>query len=449
MSSGLALRSEPAAILACTVSRNVRDFDLLIEDMEDELGLAWVDLGFDEGRAFLQQPEAESLIFIAIALDPVDEDDVGLLGDIIVTARSRGIRVILVADDVSPATLHQLLKLGADDFLPYPLADGVLHDAVERIRTGPTQASAALTNAAASGEATPTAAPDHKGPLLLQPQFAVQSAPDIAPAAPIPAPSRGGRAAVFAVQNLAGGTGASTLAVNLAWEMAIIDKKSPLSVCLMDLDLQYGSVSTYLDLPRRDAVVEFLQEAPTMDVEAFKQCLSRHADKLSVFTAPPEILPLDLIGPDEIKAVLNFASECFDIVVIDMPRTLVTWTETVLNRADVYFTTLELDLRSAQDAMRFIKVLRSEELPMEKVQYVINRAPGGMDLAGRRRIKKLADSLGVSITTLLPDGGKAVMQSGDHGQPLAKTAKKNPLRKEILKLAQGLQKALLAEAASK
>ena len=449
MSSGLALRSEPAAILACTVSRNVHDFDLLIEDMEDELGEAWRDLGFDEARAFLQQPEAESLIFIAIALDPVDEDDVGLLGDIIVTARSRGIRVILVADDVTPATLHQLLKLGADDFLPYPLADGVLHDAVERIRTGPTQASAALTNAAASGEATPAAATDHEGPLLLQPQFAVQSAPDIAPAAPIPAPSRGGRTAVFAVQNLAGGTGASTLAVNLAWEMAIIDKKSPPSVCLMDLDLQYGSVSTYLDLPRRDAVVEFLQEAPTMDVEAFKQSLSRHADKLSVFTAPPEILPLDLVGPDEIEAVLNFASECFDIVVIDMPRTLVTWTETVLNRADVYFTTLELDLRSAQDAMRFIKVLRSEDLPMEKVQYVINRAPGGMDLAGRGRIKKLADSLGVSITTLLPDGGKAVMQSGDHGQPLAETAKKNPLRKEILKLAQGLQKALLAEAASK
>jgi pilus assembly protein CpaE len=58
MSSGLALRSDPAPILACTVSRNVHHFDLLIEDMEAELGEAWGDLTFDEARAFLDQPEA-------------------------------------------------------------------------------------------------------------------------------------------------------------------------------------------------------------------------------------------------------------------------------------------------------------------------------------------------------------------------------------------------------
>jgi pilus assembly protein CpaE len=60
MSSGLALQpeSEPSAIVACTVSRNVHRFDLLIEDMEAELGEGWGDLGFDEARAFLGQPEA-------------------------------------------------------------------------------------------------------------------------------------------------------------------------------------------------------------------------------------------------------------------------------------------------------------------------------------------------------------------------------------------------------
>ena len=47
MSSGLALQSEsePSAIVACTVSRNVHRFDLLIEDMEAELGDGWGDLG--------------------------------------------------------------------------------------------------------------------------------------------------------------------------------------------------------------------------------------------------------------------------------------------------------------------------------------------------------------------------------------------------------------------
>ncbi len=416
MSSGLALRSDPAPVLACTVSRNVHEYDLLIEDMETELGEAWGDLTFEEARAFLSQPESDSLEFLAVALNAEDEQDLGYLGELIAAAKTKDIKVLLVANDVSPIALHELLRLGATDFVPYPLAEGALRDAIARAK-----------EAEALRAAPPPAAP--------------------APAEPTvdPKQTMGGQAAIFAVQPLAGGTGASTLATNLAWELANIDKKSSPTVCLMDFDMQAGTLSTYLDLPRRDMVIELLQDATTMDVDAFKQALVAYQNKLSVFTAPPEILPLDIIGPEEMTALLDLATQCFDIIVIDMPRTLVMWTETVLNRADVYFTTLEMDMRSAQNAMRFIKVLQSEDLPIDKLNFVLNRAPGLTDLNGRGRVKKLSDSLGVTIATQLPDGGKHVIQAGDHGEPLAEHARKNALRKEILKLAKGLHKAMVAD----
>jgi pilus assembly protein CpaE len=53
-------------------------------------------------------------------------------------------------------------------------------------------------------------------------------------------------------------------------------------------------------------------------------------------------------------------------------------------------------------------------------------------------VKRLSDSLGISIEVLLPDGGKPVMQSADHGTPMAESIAKNPLRKEILKLAKSV-----------
>ncbi|NKX44189.1 AAA family ATPase [Roseicyclus persicicus] len=427
MSSGLALRSEPAPVLACTVSQNVHHFDLLIEDMEAELGEAWGDLTFDEARAFLDQPDASALQFLALAVTAEDDLDLGMVGELVVAAKARRIRTILVAHDLGPAALHELLRLGADDFVPYPLAEGALHDAIARVRAPqPTPEPAA---AAAPVAPVVAAQPEPAAPMAIAPRI-------------------GGKAAVFAVQGLAGGTGASTLAVNLAWELANIDKQRAPSVCLLDLDLQAGTVTTYLDLPRRDTVIEVLQDAQTMDVEAFKQALLGYENKLSVFPAPPELLPLDLIGPEEVEALLNLATQCFDIVVVDMPHTLVMWTETVLHRADVYFTTMELDMRSAQNAMRFIKALRAENLPVEKLNFVLNRAPGLTDLNGKGRVKKLAESLGVKIATQLPDGGKQVMQAGDHGEPLAATARKNVLRKEIAKLAAGLHKAMLGEAAA-
>jgi pilus assembly protein CpaE len=427
MSSGLALQSDPARVLACTVSKNVHLFDLLIEDMEAELGEAWGDLTFDEARAFLDQPDAEDLEFLAIAVTADDELDLGMVGELIVAAKAHGVRSILVAHDLGPAALHDLLRLGADDFVPYPLAEGALQDAIARIRAAkPVPAVSALdTHNQGDG-----ARPDAPAPVEIGQRM-------------------GGQAAVFAVQGLAGGTGASTLAVNLAWELANIDKQKSPSVCLLDFDLQAGTVSTFLDLPRRDMVIELLQDARTMDVDAFKQALLGYEGKLSVFPAPPELLPLDMIGPEEVDALLGFATQCFDIVVVDMPHTLVMWTETVLNRADVYFTTMELDMRSAQNAMRFLKALRSEDLPTEKLNFVLNRAPGLTDLNGKTRVKKLAESLGVKIATQLPDGGRQVMQAGDHGQPLMECAKKNALRKEIAKLADGLHKAMLGEAVAK
>ncbi len=95
-------------------------------------------------------------------------------------------------------------------------------------------------------------------------------------------------------------------------------------------------------------------------------------------------------------------------------------------------------MRSAQNCQRLKRALQSEELPVEKLRYVLNRAPTGFDLNGKQRVKRLGESLGISIELQLPDGGKQVGQAGDHGVPLKQTAAKNALRKEFVKLAKSI-----------
>ncbi|MAN14905.1 MAG: pilus assembly protein CpaE [Dinoroseobacter sp.] len=419
MSGGLALQSNPAPIVACTIARDVQIFDLLIDDIEAELGEAWGDLSFLEAQTFLNQPDAETLEFVAIAIDDEDEPEIELVCSIIRLAKSKDIKVMLIAEDVSPAALHKLLQSGTDDFVPYPLPERAFHDSLARIRSNtpaPADIGDHVSEGAESIQPTTTDIKDH---------------------------------VLFAVQSMAGGTGATTLAVNLAWELANIDKKLSPSVCLLDLDLQFGSTSTYLDLPRREVIYEVLSDAQTMDVDAFKQALLSFNQRLSVFTAPSDILPLDIIGQEEVKALLRLARETFDVVVVDMPSTIVSWSETVMNEADVYFATLELDMRSAQNTMRFIKALQAEGLPTDKLHYVLNRAPRNLDLSGKGRVKRLAESLDIELKTQLPDGTKQVSQACDHGVPLADMARKNPLRKEILKLAKTLHEAIAVQAVAR
>ena len=395
-------QTEEAPILACTIRRDPEGFELLIEDMEAVLGEAWGDLGFAEALMFFNQPEAASLEFIAVAMDEQDEDNIVMLGEVISQARNSGIKVILIAEDVSPSALHQLLRKGADEFVPYPLPEGELAAAIERLREPePVYEEDAPTRKSAKGEK---------------------------------------EGAVIVSHGLAGGTGSTMFAVNLAWELAHAAKKDEEApkVCVIDLDLQFGAVGTYLDLPRREAIYELLSDTEAMDDDVFKQALLDFDGKMQVLTSPSEMLPLDLISSTDVSRLIDMARSHFDFVVIDMPSTLVQWSETVLNAAHVYFALMELDMRSAQNTQRLKRALQAEDLPVEKLRYVLNKAPKTLDLQGKARVKRLAESLDIAIEVQLPDGGKQVMQSCDHGQPLALAAAKNPLRKELQKLARSL-----------
>ncbi len=405
MTSTATLQPDSGPILACTISRDVQRFDLLIDDMEQELGEAWGDLNFEDALVFLKQPDSSSMQFVAIAVDSEDESELSKMNDVIKAAKAKKIKVVLIANQVSPTVLHQMLKLGADDFVPYPLPEGALHEVLERLRRVPVVI-------------------DGFDPETGQ---------------PLPFRAKGDRnGVILPVHGMAGGAGATTFAANLAWELANVDGAAGQRVCILDLDLQFGSIATYLDLPRKEAVLEILSDTGSADSDSFLKSMLTFNDKLHVFTAPADMLPLDIVTAEDIGRILDMAQANFDFVIVDMPSTVVAWTEAVLTRAHVYFALLELDLRSAQNILRFVRALKAEALPHEKIRYVLNRAPKFTDLSAKARAKRMAESLDITIEVQLPDGGEQVSQANDHGLPISESAPKNPLRKELQKLAKSL-----------
>jgi pilus assembly protein CpaE len=407
MTSKPTLNTDPAPILACTISRDVQRFDLLIDDMEQELGEAWGDLNFEDALVFLKQPDSTGMQFVAIAVDSEDESELSKMNDVIKAAKAKRIKVLLIANQVSPSVLHQMLKLGADDFVPYPLPEGALHESIERLRK-----------------------PAPVMPEGFDPETGAYN-PSFRP--------RGDRnGVILPVHGMAGGVGSSTFAANLAWELANMPDSDGVRTCVIDLDLQFGSIATYLDLPRKEAVLEVLSDTAAIDADSLMKSMLTFNDKLHVLTAPADMLPLDMMTPEDIGRILDTAQANFDFVIVDMPKTVVAWTEAVLTRAHVYFALLELDLRSAQNILRLIRALKAEALPHEKVRYVLNRAPKFTDLSAKARVKRMAESLDIEIEVQLPDGGEQVTQANDHGLPISESAAKNPLRKELQKLAKSL-----------
>ncbi len=403
------LKAKPEEVEVFAIARNIEDFPALIEDLDAELSGRWSALPLKNGEAAIKAGVGSDLEIAIVAVSHEDESNLTEAERVVQVARDHGLKVLLVAKDVSPKALHHLLRVGADDFAPYPMDEGALSDSIASMRS-----------------------------TLREP------AAEIA--------GKGGQrkrhGLVIPIYGIAGGVGASTFAVNLAWELALLTKKTDKRVCILDFNFQFGSVATYLDLARREAIYELISDPGAMDHSALAQALTSYKTRLAVLTSPMDALPLDIIAPEDIATLIELAQASYDFVIVDMPQALVHWFDQVLRMSETFFAVMEIDMRSAQNCLRFLRALKAEDLPFEKVQFALNRAPGFTDLNGKARAKRLAESLGVEINIMLPDGGKAVSSSCDEGMPLAENAPKNPLRREIKSIAQTVFEAVVAERAA-
>ncbi len=392
---------QPATIVTCAVARNLEEFELLIDELEREFGESWGGLEFGDVLGILNSAHAKDLHTAVIAINKQDESDLEAIEETVKEAKKAGLKVILVTDDLGPSALHRLIRGGADDFLPYPLPPNALHETLERLTE--TQAPAANSTTVETVE----------GPRPTAPKVGRR------------------QGIIFPVYGLSGGVGASTFAVNLAWELQKNVENDDKTVCILDFDFQFGSVSTYLDVPKSETSYELLTNAANIDSDALLQSMHKFDRTLDVLSAPQDSLPLEFISPEEIAKIIDVASKNYDFIIIDLPTAIVSWTEVVLEKCQLFFGVLEMDMRSAQNTLRFMRALKADEMPYEKVQFILNRAPKATDLGGKSRVKRMADSLDVEFRWFLPDGGKQILNACDHGSPLASVAKKNPMRKEI------------------
>lgn len=369
--------------------------DELVRDLNSQFGEdQWLEVSPDDAENMLSIASGEDS-FVIVALSSDEPDAVDAAARRIRLAREYGLMVLLVVGEISSRTMHRIMREGVSEFTPYPEPAGALMDAIDRLRMA--RSSGGLPAVTMSG-------------------------------------SQRRLGKVVAFYGIAGGVGASTMAVNFAWELAQATRREGRRVALLDFNFQYGSIATFLDVPRREAVYELVSEASNLDATSLTQALSTYKDRLHVLTAPRDALPLDIVSPADVDAIISLARESFDYVVIDLPQALMNWSEKVYAAADDFYAAMESDMRSAQNMYRFLRTLKAEDMNLEKLRFVLNRAPGMTDLSGKQRVKRVAESLGISFLHMVPDGGKQVVNSCDQGVPLAEGARSSPMRKEIMRM---------------
>jgi pilus assembly protein CpaE len=252
-------------------------------------------------------------------------------------------------------------------------------------------------------------------------------------AAPAPVPVQGGHVArCWAVTGAVGGSGATTLAIEIATQLCVRQNK-PKSVCLIDLNLADGSAAAYLGSTPAMRLGDLTAAAARLDAAMLQAFVTPVTDRLDLLAAARDPVAFDTVPREAILRMLEIACESYDWVILDMPRHRRSWSLDVLGGCDEILVVSELTVPALLAARSLSDEIERDMGSGEKPKIVLNRVaarmfgPAPSFAEAERALQRKAEA-GVS------SDWEAAAASVNLGGPIATHRPKSKIVKDIQSL---------------
>lgn len=228
-----------------------------------------------------------------------------------------------------------------------------------------------------------------------------------------------------------GGSGATFLATNVGYQLAVESKK----VVLIDLNLQFGDAALFVhDHKPATNLGDVAHNIHRLDASFLAGSLVNVAPNYGLLAAPEDPGQAMEVKPEHVDVLLTVAADNYDFVIVDVGRVLDAVTIKALDRANYVFPVMQLTLPFIRDANRLISAFRTLGYSKDKIRLVVNRFEKGSEI----KLDDVERSLGVPTFKTLPNSYEAVASAVNHGRPIASFARNNPVAKGLQELAHTL-----------
>jgi pilus assembly protein CpaE len=201
---------------------------------------------------------------------------------------------------------------------------------------------------------------------------------------------------VIMVSSTKGGTGKTTIAVNLACGLA----DTGLRTLLVDLDVQFGDVGIVLGLDRPTKTLhDLIAVADDLDAEKLRGYVLRHESGLAILPAPLRPEEGEAIDATRIASVLQTARGMYDAIVVDTAPLFDGPMLTALDRSDQLLLVSTPDVPSMKNIRLALQTLELLGFPVERIALVANRS----GMAGGASAAEMADTIGKEIRFVIPE----------------------------------------------
>ncbi len=215
---------------------------------------------------------------------------------------------------------------------------------------------------------------------------------------------------IYCVTTAKGGSGATTVAINLASCLSEIQSHR---VAFIDLNYPVGDAAAYLNLRPDFTLSDALASAPRLDTTLLESYMSR-TEGFSVLAGFKDYIPGASLDYQALAKVLEVASHSYRDVVIDLPSLLDEKTlHTVTEMAKVVLLVLTPELPALWRTERLLQFF-GRNGTREKLRIIVNRSNKRDDITE----KEITKVLETPVYWRLPNNYSSSIQSINSGKPV-------------------------------
>jgi pilus assembly protein CpaE len=237
---------------------------------------------------------------------------------------------------------------------------------------------------------------------------------------------------ILSVFSNKGGIGKTSLATNLAVELATITKEN---VALIDLNFQMGDITTFLDLKPSFNISYMLENLEKINETFLLSTLERYKNSsLYVLADPPYFKQADDIKPKQISKLLDILRETFSYIVIDCESGFDGKNIAALDNSDLIFLVSVANLPALRNTQRCLELFDKLGYEKEKTQIIINRYMENDEI----KDNDIQNLLSKKIFWKIPNNYFAIMSAINKGVPVCVSANSTNIAQSYNLLAQNI-----------
>lgn len=353
-----------------------------------------------EGIQLAQELDPD-VILMDINMPDID----GITATEVIRQKSPHIQVLILSVQSDGNYMRKAMLAGARDFLTKPPMGDELISAVRRA------GEMAHTERAKGAQQRLVTAGSSGLPILMS-SFT---------------PAASGK--IVTVYSPKGGTGCTTIAVNLAIALNNEDTRT----VLVDANLQFGDVAVFVNEQGKNTILELAPRVDELESEVVEEILIKHeASGIRILAAPQRPEMAEKVSADQFAKVLQFLQRMYAYVVVDTSSILTDVILSTIDISDVIVLVTTQEIPAIKNARLFLDLLQTMGIRKEKIVFTMNRYDKRIAITPER----VSENLKHEVSATIPLDEKIVITAVNRGVPFMLDNKSQPVGRGIFSLAE-------------